>query len=93
MRVILIFLTDDQGWGGTGHVQVRYAVNDQVSIKAFNVDRNDREIKNNTHKVIINSDGINEDDEITIYLLCPVWAGWSSKVLSVKGRALYHYID
>ena len=89
----LMICADDQGWGGTGHVQVRYAVNDQVSIKAFNVDRNDREIKNNTHKVIINSDGINEDDEITIYLLCPVWAGWSSKVLSVGGRALYHYMD
>jgi len=80
----------DQGWGGTGHVRVRYTINGEIlNEDGFSVNRNNPEIKNNLYKFIINSNDIKEDDLITLYILCPVWGGWKGSVESVSGEVLY----
>lgn len=77
----------DQGWGGTGHVQVRYKINDGDYIHAFNVNRDKN--PNNNYTFNIKGSDIKVNDVIEFVLLCPIWNGWKATVSSIKGKLCY----
>lgn len=75
------FVAKDQGWGGTGHDNVRYRVGSNKIIPAFFIDRNVNPA--NTYTYTIKKDelnGLKEDDKITFWLCSAPWAGWSAEV-------------
>ena len=71
----------DQGWGGTGHAQIRYKINDGVTEPCINIWR-DR-VADGNYKMNI-SNNIKVDDEISVWLYCPQWSGWECKLNSAK---------
>jgi hypothetical protein len=77
----------DQGWGGTGHVHVRYTINDNESLVAFFINRDiKKEGEKDIYKFTLYGKDIKENDKINIYLCCPPWSGWTAEVktLDVK---------
>jgi hypothetical protein len=78
----------DQGWGGTGHVQVRYQINDGECLHGFNVNR-DNNITGEYNISIPLDQTLHSSDKIILYLLCPTWGGWCANVSSVEGEICY----
>jgi len=86
--ITLDIKANDQGWGGTGHVQVRYQINDGECFHGFNVNRDN----NLTGEYNINiplDNTIQSSDKINLYLLCPTWGGWVASVSEIKGEICY----
>ena len=101
-NLFFIFHAEDQGWGGTGHINVRYTLNGEDSKVAFFIDRN------KIQEEIFNSeiDNINKDENINnlylvsipkeeldrgenvfkFYLYCPPWNGSIGKVLGIRSN-------
>ena len=78
----------DQGWGGTGHVQVRYQINDGECLHGFNVNR-DNNITGEYNISIPLDQTLHSSDKIILYLLCPTWGGWCANVSRVEGEICY----
>ena len=78
----------DQGWGGTGHVQVRYQINDGECLHGFNVNR-DNNLTGEYNISIPLDQTLHSSDKINLYLLCPTWGGWSANVSGIKGEICY----
>jgi hypothetical protein len=72
----------DQGWGGTGHCNVRYQINDNHPEYAFSIWRGkfDKEL----YKFTIPHDKAKLGDNVIIWLLTPAWGGWEAHMSSFK---------
>lgn len=95
-KLDIVVNAEDQGWGGTGHVCVKYAIDEidtnlnlNYSKTAFNIDRNNPEIENNNYKFTINSDELHSKSNIKLFILCPVWNGWSGEIKYVDAELTY----
>lgn len=77
----------DQGWGGTGHVQIRYRVDRGVHEQAFNVNRNNT--PDNQYSFNIKGTEIAPGNKVKVFLLCPRWGGWSASVSKVDVKLKY----
>jgi hypothetical protein len=77
----------DQGFGGTGHAQVRYQVNNDVSIPGFSVWRD--KVLDGIYNFTITPDKVKVGDTVKIWLCCPPWSGWSLKLKSIHSKVLF----
>ena len=75
------FKIQDQGWGNSGKVNIRYSVNNSKTILGFIVDRN----KNDENLYYINFLTKNLPDKFTIdfFVFCPEINGWTATIESV----------
>jgi len=73
---------NDQGWGGTGHCQIRYQVNEDVTKQAFSIWRTKNE--SGEYDFTLGPDKIKEGDQISVWLYCPAWSGWKCKMWDVN---------
>ena len=72
----------DQGWGGTGHDQVRFQVNDQMPQVAFSIWRD--KVPDGNYKFNIGPDKVKLGDTVRIWLCSAPWNGWQAKMNSCK---------
>jgi hypothetical protein len=77
----------DQGFGGTGQCHLRYQINDKVTVKAFQVDRD--LFPDNIYKFSIPPDNIKIGDTVTLWIFSPGWNGWSMHLKSVHSSARF----
>ncbi len=70
----------DQGWGGTGHVNIRYQVGTNKIIPAFFIDRNKN--PSSIYTYLIKPDELDSYTHIKVWLCCPPWSGWSATLKS-----------
>jgi hypothetical protein len=78
----------DQGWGGTGHVQIRYQINDGECLHGVDINRDNNPAGEYNMSIPFNQK-VSSYDKINLYLLCPAWGGWSASVTGVKGEICY----
>jgi len=78
---------NDQGYGGTNQSHLHYQVNDEVTVKAFQVDRN--LFPDNIYKFSIPPKNIKLGDTIKLWIFSPNWNGWSMHLKSVKSTARF----
>ena len=85
-KIRIKYIADDQGFGGTGHANVRYQINtDEPVVMAF---LKHNEYENNIYTYDINTSLI-PGDKITLYLICPPWNAWRATIHDIYFR-LYH---
>jgi hypothetical protein len=77
----------DQGFGGTGHTQIRYQINDEASIPGFSIWR-DRVLDGN-YIINIGPDKVKIGDIVKIWQACPPWSGWKITLKSIKVSVIY----
>jgi len=77
----------DQGFGGTGHAQVRFQVNDEVAVPAFSIWRD--KVPDNIYKFSIGPDKVKIGDTIKIWVCCPPWNAWSLTLNSINATAIF----
>ena len=77
----------DQGWGGTGHDQLRYQVNDGLPIPGASVARD--KFPEGIYKFTIPPDQVKLGDTVKIWLFCPPWNGWSMIMESIKAQSIF----
>jgi hypothetical protein len=85
--VEIVTKASDQGWGGTGHDNVRFQINDKPVEVGFFIDRN--KSPDGTYKFLINYEKIQVGDEVKMWLSCAPWGGWSAQVHSMQVQATY----
>lgn len=77
----------DQGWGGSGHNNIRYQINEEkVEVGCF-IDRNKN--PQNKYKISLNYEKVKTGDIIKLWFSCAPWSGWSGRVESVKVSATF----
>lgn len=98
-KIIFIINAEDQNWGGTGHINVRYTLNNNDSDIGFFINRE----KVQDELISTNIEGINQidnynnyliefskqdlqdnDNILTFYLFCPKWNGSVGHVKNIK---------
>jgi len=72
----------DQGWGGTGHCNLRYQIGTNKILPAFFIDREKNSLSMYTH--LIKQDEIIPGSKVTFWICSAPWAGWSATVKSVS---------
>lgn len=73
------FNIQDQGWGDSGHLNVRYKINDSGTNVGFFVNRFKN--KTNLYTLDINLSDLEKGSNlIYFYMFCPPWDGWFGKV-------------
>ena len=72
----------DQGWGGTGHDQVRFQVNDNMPQVAFSIWRD--KVPDGNYKFNIGPDKVKLGDIVRIWLCSAPWSGWDARMNSCK---------
>jgi len=77
----------DQGWGGTGHDQIRYQVNDGLPIPGASVARD--KFPEGIYKFTIPPDQVKLGDTVKIWLFCPPWNGWSMTMSDIKAYSTF----
>jgi len=77
----------DQGYGGTNQSHLRYQVNDAVTVKALQVDRN--QFPDNKYKFFIPPEEIRVGDTVKLWIFSPSWNGWSMSLHKVSARAKF----
>jgi hypothetical protein len=77
----------DQGFGGTNQCHLRYQVNDNVSVKVFQVNRD--QFRDNKYNFSIVPENIVLGDIVKLWIFCPGWSGWSMSLNSVKAIARF----
>lgn len=77
----------DQGFGGTNQCHLRYQVNDNVSVKVFQVNRD--QFRDNKYNFSIVPENIVLGDTVKLWIFCPGWSGWSMSLNSVKAVARF----
>jgi len=97
-KILLIINAEDQNWGGTGHINVRYTLNSNKTDIGFFINREKvqdeiynlgiKELKdeiNNHYLIEFNKKDLKDGDNIlTFYLFCPIWNGSIGYVKSIK---------
>jgi len=79
------FVATDQGWGGTGHNNVRYRVGSNKISPAFFIDRDKN--PSNTYTFTIKKEELNglvDNNKITFWLCSAPWGGWSAHLTSCE---------
>jgi hypothetical protein len=77
----------DQGFGGTGHAQVRFQVNDDMPVPAFSVWRD--KILDGKYSFVIGPDKVRAGDKVKIWACSPPWNAWSLCVSDVAAEAKF----
>jgi len=75
----------DQGFGGTNQCHLRYQINNNVTVKVFQIDRN--QFPNNIYKFSIPPENIELDNKVTLWIFSPQWGGWCMTLSSVTATA------
>ena len=98
-KIIFIINAEDQNWGGTGHINVRYTLNNNNSEIGFFINREKvqeelinsgiegiNQIDNNNNYLIEFSkqDLQNDENILTFYLFCPKWNGSIGYIKNIK---------
>jgi hypothetical protein len=81
-------IATDQGWGGTGHTQVRVQINDQMPFTVFSIwmDKNE----GNKYNFLVGSNIAKVGDHVKIWLCCPPWSGWKASLEKLNGQITFH---
>lgn len=77
----------DQGFGGTGHAQVRFQVNDDMPVPAFSVWRD--KVLDGKYSFVIGPDKVHVGDTVKIWACSPPWNAWSLCVSDVAAEAKF----
>ena len=77
----------DQEFGGTGHAQVRFQVNDDTAIPGFSVWRD--KVPEGNYTFTICPDKIKVGDRVKIWICCPPWSAWRIKLNSIHARVKF----
>ncbi len=77
----------DQGWGDTGHDNVRYQINDQPIQVGFFIHR--LKCPDNNYKFVINWEKAKPGDKITMWLVCAPFGGWQAKMNTIVAKAYF----
>jgi hypothetical protein len=77
----------DQGFGGTGHAQVRFQVNEDMAVPAFSVWR-DR-VPDGQYSFVIGPDKVKVGDTVKIWACSPPWNAWSIQVSDIDVEAKF----
>lgn len=77
----------DQGWGGTGHSQVRYQVNEEKPMVGFSINRKVND--SGEYEIIIGGDKVRSGNIVKIWAFCPPWNGWEVNIVKIKGDAIF----
>jgi hypothetical protein len=77
----------DQGFGGTGHAQVRFQVNENMAVPAFSVWR-DR-VPDGQYSFVIGPDKVKVGDTVKIWACSPPWNAWSIQVSDIHVEAKF----
>jgi len=80
-------IATDQGFGGTNQCHMHYQINDRITIKAFQVDRN--QYPNNIYKFSIPPEKIELNNIVKLWIFSPQWNGWSMTLSNVKAIARF----
>jgi hypothetical protein len=97
-KILLIINAEDQNWGGTGHINVRYTLNgdksdigffinrEKVQDEIYNLGIKELENVNNNYYLLefYKKDLKDGDNILTFYLFCPKWNGSVGYVKSIK---------
>jgi len=75
----------DQGWGGTGHCNLRYQIGTSKILPAFFIDREKNSLSNYTY--LIKQDEIIPGFKVTFWICSAPWSGWSATIKSVSIEA------
>ena len=75
----------DQGFGGTNQSHLRYQINDEITVKAFQVDR--ELCRDNIYHFSIPPEDIKLGDTVKLWIFSPGWSGWCMWLNSVKAIA------
>jgi hypothetical protein len=78
---------EDQGFGGTGHAQVRFQVNDDMAVPACSVWRD--KVPDGKYSFVIGPDKVKVGDTVTIWACCPPWNAWLIKVSDIHVEAKF----
>lgn len=73
---------EDQGFGGTGHAQVRFQVNEDMAIPAFSVWRD--KVVDGRYSFVMGPDKVKVGDTVILWACCPPWNAWSLRVSDVE---------
>jgi len=84
----LVINANDQGWGGTGHNNVRYQINNNKPVVGFFIDRDKN--KNNVYTIIIPPSQIKSNDTIKLWLSCAPWGAWKASMTNIKGTIKFN---
>jgi hypothetical protein len=85
--VKIICIAFDQKWGGTGHSQVRYQINEYKPKTAFSI--NVEKHPDNNYEIMISGDKVKVGDVIKIWACCPPWNGWEINVEKINVFSYY----
>jgi hypothetical protein len=77
---------NDQGFGGTGHAQIRYQINEECYL-GFSIWRD--KIPDNKYEFTIGPDKVKIGDNINIWVCCPPWASWSVILNNIEVEVIY----
>lgn len=78
----------DQGWGGTGHNNVRYQINNGDLTTGFYIDRNKN--KSGEYKIDIPPNQLQPNSLIKVWLICAPWSGWEASISNITGKLKYN---
>jgi len=74
-------VASDQGFGGTGHAQVRFQVNEDMAVPAFSVWRD--KVLDGRYSFVIGPDKVKVGDTVTLWACCPPWNAWRLQVSDI----------
>ena len=80
-KIRIKYTAYDQGYGGTGHASVRYQINEYEPVPMNFLKYNRYEQNRYLYDLV---ETLNIDDVITIYIVCPVWNGWSATIKDIS---------
>lgn len=89
LNYIDVFISaNDQGWGDTGHANIRYQINDNPITLGFFIHRT--KCPDGQYKLTLNWEKVKVGDRVNLWLCCPTYSGWAAKVDSVDIYAIYN---
>lgn len=77
----------DQGFGGTNQSHMRYQINDDVTVKVFQVDRH--QFPTGIYNFSIPSEQIKNGDIVKLWIFAPGWNGWSMSLNKVTATGRF----
>ena len=74
----------DQGFGGTGHINLRCFINNIAIKPLIWIDRED--VPSGIYSFLIENSTckLSTNDKVQIWLCCPAWNGWSANMKTFK---------
>lgn len=87
LNVELTVKAIDQGWGGTGHCQIRYQVNENMPIVGCSINRENS--PDSIYKFSIGGDKLKIGNNVKIWGFCPPWGGWKLNVSEIEAKAIF----